>query len=210
MDDRRGTSEAGRGPAMRTGQPVLGLRRILLTSNLASRQEAARLILEERFEGSVERFRRHGRGAPSLAEIANHPDSDWKKGTIYDWMRAYVFCHDVGRMDWVLGHSHLCAVLALPSQEIAVGLLKRAEAGSWSTRPLKEAVAEVCPPRRTGRKRDAPIVRALKTMTGALRTARPLGGLDALRGSHDLDREVVNRLEAVERFTRSVRDALSH
>ncbi len=208
VDTVAATSREGERPDEVASRAVADLRRILLGNELDGPERAAKYLLDQFYEGSLETFRTRGADHPSLQAIVDHPDSSWSKGTVHAWLQVHDLCDRAGRRDWVLGFTHLRMVLPLGDLDKQVALLDEAAAGNWTTRQVKDAVRAQKPAGGAGRKPHAPYRRALNLVRRAIGADDVLEGLEDAVRDPDVRSDIEDVMREVEHWMASMRGAM--
>lgn len=156
---------------------VSALNEIMAAASLDGPERAAQYLINVYYEGDLAKYRSRDGEAPSLREIAEHPQAKWSKRTIYDWLRVYDF-RDSTKRDWRLEFTHFREAMNLPDHDARVALLERAEREGWPSRKLKEHVRATKPESKAGRPPDPGFVRAMKAVRKAIEDKASLAGVE--------------------------------
>lgn len=205
-DDADGGAASSAQPP-KTATVVKALRKIMFEGDVHGPEKAAKYLIDTYYSGDIEKYREHGKDSPSLKAIADHPDAEWKKGTIHAWLQVHDFRERAGR-NWVLGFSHLKEALNLRNLDEQVKLLDIAEKQNWSSRQIREEVKKNRPASNAGRRPDPGYFRALKVITKALAQEDALQGLAAAAANPKLRTQLEQGVAEIEAWLEQVRDAL--
>lgn len=170
--------------------------------------EIGALVIRRFYGGNLGAWRSRGLRDPTFRQLAAHPDLPISASALYRSVSVYEMRRRFASECWaaLLTSTHFAAVVNLPHVE-QHRLLSSAHAKDWTTRELERAAVEVRQLHgRTGRRRVAPIVKAIRQLSRDLEHVVQTVTVDRLAtGSRQELAHVVHEMEiAIAHVTRAL------